>query len=165
MKVQLYVYDISGGFAKNWSSILLGKQIDIVPHTGIVLDNREYFYGSGICEGEPGNCIEISPIKIIDLGCTTKTTKEISKWLHTQVDEWSEEKYHFLRHNCNHFANSVSQFLEVDPVPGWILNIADENLNGNRGRFFKKMILGVVDKTLRLAGGGAEGSNPFGKNH
>ena len=37
VKVQLYVYDLSQGLARTLSMQFLGVQLDIVPHTGIVV--------------------------------------------------------------------------------------------------------------------------------
>ena len=59
MKVQLYIYDLSQGMAKALSPMLLGKQIDGVWHTSIVLHEEggkriEYFYSSGIQKAPAG---------------------------------------------------------------------------------------------------------------
>jgi hypothetical protein len=47
-EVYLHVYDLSMGMARQLAPALLGVQIDIVPHTGVVLGATEYFYGGGI---------------------------------------------------------------------------------------------------------------------
>ena len=46
--VTLHIYDLSGGMAKNMSMGLVGKQIDGIWHTGIVIYGKEFFYGGGI---------------------------------------------------------------------------------------------------------------------
>ena len=53
LAVSLHVYDLSMGMAATMSQQILGRQIDYVPHTGIVLGAgtagaREYFFGGGI---------------------------------------------------------------------------------------------------------------------
>lgn len=47
-KVVLRVYDLSQGMAKVLSPSIIGKQIDGVWHTGIVVYGKEYFYSGGI---------------------------------------------------------------------------------------------------------------------
>lgn len=42
MDVELYVYDLSGGIARQMSASLLGVQIDAVYHTSIVMEGVEY---------------------------------------------------------------------------------------------------------------------------
>ena len=52
--VKLYVYDISNGMARTMSPMFLGKLIEGIWHTGLVVYGKEYFYGGGICSGIPG---------------------------------------------------------------------------------------------------------------
>eukprot|EP00397_Hematodinium_sp_SG-2012_P028008 GEMP01029463.1.p1 GENE.GEMP01029463.1~~GEMP01029463.1.p1 ORF type:complete len:162 (+),score=34.54 GEMP01029463.1:90-575(+) len=141
MKVQLYVYDISKGYAKMMSRILLGKQVDVIPHSGIVVHEKtEYYFGGGVCVGEAGDCIDMKPVEIIDLGESTKTEVELREWLREQRSEWTEEKYDFLDRNCNHFANAICQFLGVREIPSRIVNVAGESLSGNRGNFIRQAL-------------------------
>ena len=51
--VSLHVYDLSGGMAKAMSQQLVGKQIDGIWHTGIVVYGKEYYYGGGISYDAP----------------------------------------------------------------------------------------------------------------
>jgi len=52
-KVELYVYDLSQGMAKNLSMGFLGQQFDGIWHTGIVVFGNEYFYGGGVNKMAP----------------------------------------------------------------------------------------------------------------
>lgn len=52
-KVVVHLYDLSGGMAKVFSPMFLGKQIEGIWHTGIFVYGKEYYYGGGICVGEP----------------------------------------------------------------------------------------------------------------
>ena len=62
--VQAWVYDISQGMARAMSSAIVGKQIDIIPHTGIVFEGKEYFYGGGVCVTDAGQAIALAPCQV-----------------------------------------------------------------------------------------------------
>jgi hypothetical protein len=53
-KVLLYVYDLSGGLARQLSLPLTGKYIEGIWHTSVVVYGREVYYGQGILESVPG---------------------------------------------------------------------------------------------------------------
>jgi hypothetical protein len=64
-KVLLYVYDLSGGLARQLSLPLTGKFIEGIWHTSVVVYGREVYYGQGILESKPGMthvsfCLSIS---------------------------------------------------------------------------------------------------------
>jgi len=59
------------------SPMLLGKKIDLIPHTGIVVFGKEYFFGSGPCVGEPGKTVPVSVSQVLDLGETGKVSEEL----------------------------------------------------------------------------------------
>lgn len=69
-KVQLHVYDLTGGMAKQMSKSFLGIEIEGVWHTGVVVFGKEYFYGGGICWDTPGKTPYGNPFRTIDLGDT-----------------------------------------------------------------------------------------------
>lgn len=52
-KVTLHIYDLSQGMAKVFSPMYLGKQINGIWHTGVVVYGKEYYFGGGICAGVP----------------------------------------------------------------------------------------------------------------
>ncbi|EME30583.1 uncharacterized protein Gasu_20450 [Galdieria sulphuraria] len=52
--VSLHVYDLSQGLARQWSTWILGTQLEGIWHTGIVVYSKEFFYGGGICVERPG---------------------------------------------------------------------------------------------------------------
>ncbi|XP_076264267.1 uncharacterized protein LOC143198737 isoform X2 [Rhynchophorus ferrugineus] len=70
-KVELYIYDLSLGMAAHFSPILIGKKIDGIWHTSIVVYNREYFFGSrGVESCNPGSTALGTPKEIKLLGET-----------------------------------------------------------------------------------------------
>lgn len=64
-KVKLNMYDLSQGMAKQFSPIFLGKQIDAIWHTGIVVYGKEYYFGGGICAGTPKTTVYGYPIEVL----------------------------------------------------------------------------------------------------
>merc|ERR1712154_383339 len=69
--VQAYVYDVTQGMAKSMSMMLVGKQLDLVPHTGIVVFGREYYFGSGPqISDQPGASVPVPVAQKLVLGET-----------------------------------------------------------------------------------------------
>lgn len=58
--VQLHIYDLTSGMAAMMSQLLLGRHIEGVWHTAIVVYGREFFFGGqGIQSCQPVNMITI----------------------------------------------------------------------------------------------------------
>lgn len=45
-RVELYIYDLSQGLASVMSQMLIGRQLDGIWHTSVVVYGREFFFGS-----------------------------------------------------------------------------------------------------------------------
>jgi hypothetical protein len=162
-KVQAYVYDITQGMARQMSMAFIGKQIDIIPHTGIVVFGKEYFFGSGPCIGPPGASIPVPTSQILDLGETSKTCDELEAYINSCLAaEHSAENYNLLSHNCNHYADAVAKFLlDGKGLPPSIVNIAEEALSTPQGQSLRVMIEGM-ERSMRQNMGGGSALNPFG---
>lgn len=64
------LYDLSNGFARLMSQGLLGKHIDGVWHTSVVVNGaEEVYFGQGIQRAVPGTTPHGQPLQIISLGC------------------------------------------------------------------------------------------------
>lgn len=94
-QVQLYVYDLSNGLARQLSPMLLNKQvrvsiciertnhatllrhtflltqIDGIWHTAVVVGGLEYYYGGGVNQSRPGSTPFGQPLQKIHLGYTS----------------------------------------------------------------------------------------------
>lgn len=162
-KVQAYVYDISQGMAAMMGPALVGKPVELVPHTGIVVFGKEYFFGSGPVIGEPGKSVGIPAAKVIDLGETGKTMDELETYINSVLAlEHNEANYNLCNHNCNHYANDVAKFLlDGKGLPDSIVNFADETLNTPQGQQMKVMIENMEKQMRSNMGGGGSGLNPF----
>ena len=100
-KVQLYVYDLSNGLARQLSPMLLNKQVcsrllierhcgtlihsprssmttclqlDGIWHTAIVVGGLEYYYGGGVNQARPGSTPFGQPLQVINLGYAPSQT-------------------------------------------------------------------------------------------
>lgn len=140
--VLLYQYDLTNGLAKTIVKFMTGKDMEAVWHTSIVVFGKEYFYGGGICSGQPKKTPYGLPIKESVFGKTTKTKEELSKFLKEISDDFNYENYHVFKHNCNHFTNEVCKFLCGKPLPDEILS-QEKLLDGTE---FGKWLLPKLEK-------------------
>nr|XP_019817446.1 PREDICTED: desumoylating isopeptidase 1 [Bos indicus] len=60
--VKLYVYDLSKGLARRLSPIMLGKQLEGIWHTSIVVHKDEFFFGSGGISSCPPVSVRPHPV-------------------------------------------------------------------------------------------------------
>jgi hypothetical protein len=81
MDIQLYVYDLSKGLAREVSAAFLGVQIDAIYHTAIVMEGIEYLYDGGIKTAQPGMTHLGKPMKIMELGKTDLPMDVIIEYL------------------------------------------------------------------------------------
>ncbi|KAL5476095.1 hypothetical protein EMCRGX_G026001 [Ephydatia muelleri] len=127
-RVQLYVYDLTKGLAAQLSPLFLGKQIEGVWHTGVVVYGTEYFFGGlGIEYTSPGTLPMLgSPDKKVDLGSTSIPEDVFMDYLYDISSQYFPETYHLLEHNCNHFSNEVAQFLTGNKIPSYISDLPKE---------------------------------------
>ena len=106
-KVIVYQYDLTGGLAKNMSRSFIGKQIDGIWHTAVCVFGKEYFYGGGICIGEPKKTPYGYPVKELDFGYTNKTQADLTAYIKSINSQFTMSTYDVLRHNCNHFTDAA----------------------------------------------------------
>ncbi|OEH75770.1 uba ts-n domain-containing protein [Cyclospora cayetanensis] len=127
--VILRVYDISRGMASRFGSMLLGRPIEGVWHSGIQINELEYFYGGGIIAMVPWEIeanFQMKPSKIETLGTTTKTLEEIRRFVNEVSPRFTADTYDLLHNNCNHFTQEFCQFLLGKSLPQYITNQVQE---------------------------------------
>jgi hypothetical protein len=91
MNVELYVYDLSKGMARNLSAALLGVQIDAIYHTAIVMGGIEYVYDGGVKTVKPGQTHLGKPMQIIQLGETHLPEDVILEYLDSLREIYTAE--------------------------------------------------------------------------
>jgi len=70
-RVLLYIYDLSGGLARSLSPSLIGRQIEGIWHTSVVVFGYEFYYGQGIfVTDRVGQTRYGTPVEIKDMGLT-----------------------------------------------------------------------------------------------
>lgn len=182
MDVQLYVYDLSNGLARNISAALLGIQVDAVYHTAVVFGGVEYTYDGGIKSLEPGKSMG-PPMEIIDLGETNLPmdiimeyldslreiyTAEVRMYLSPQTSCISlltdKQAYEMFTHNCNNFSNDFATFLLGRGIPEYIVNLPDHVLNTPFGRMMKPQIDMFVKERQAKRDGGLVGMGRDGQS-
>ncbi|KAH8104592.1 DUF862-domain-containing protein [Cristinia sonorae] len=127
--VQLYVYDLSNGLAKQLSLQLTGKQIDGIWHTSVVVFGQEIFYGQGICITRPGQSHHGKPLQIVDMGETALDQETFNEYLQEMRSHYTADKYHLLEFNCNSFTNDCVGFLTGGSIPSWISDLPSDFLS------------------------------------
>ncbi|XP_015575912.2 desumoylating isopeptidase 1 [Ricinus communis] len=147
-KVTLNVYDLSQGLARQLSTTFLGKAIEGIWHTGIVVYGNEYYFGGGIQHDPAGRTPYGTPIKVVDLGTTHVPQDVFEQYLQEISPRYTAETYSLLTHNCNNFSNEVAQFLVGAAIPDYIIQLPTEVMNSPMGALIMPMIQNL-EATLR----------------
>ncbi|PQE16840.1 pul domain-containing protein [Rutstroemia sp. NJR-2017a BBW] len=153
MNVQLYVYDLSRGVARNLSGALLGIQIDAVYHTSIVFAGVEYVYDGGVKTVRPGETHLGKPLQILELGKTDLPMDVILEYLESLKSIYTLEAYDLWRHNCNNFSNDFATFLVGQGIPSYITNLPETVLNTPFGRMLQPRLNDYVTLNNMNSGG------------
>ncbi|XP_046959659.1 uncharacterized protein LOC124529791 [Vanessa cardui] len=121
--VDLYIYDLTNGLASVLSPAILGRQIEGVWHTSVVVFEREYFYGgAGVTSCAPGSTQLGAPHQVMRLGTTFVPFPVFNEYIQgLATTTYTAGAYRLLEHNCNHFSDEVSQFACGARVPEHIV--------------------------------------------
>lgn len=147
-KVTLNVYDLSNGLARQLSTSFLGKPIEAIWHTGVVVYGNEYYFGGGIQSSPAGTTPYGRPLRTVELGVTHIPREVFEDYLRDIAPRYTAETYRLLTHNCNNFSHEVAQFLTGAAVPDYILNLPAEVMSSPMGPLIMPMIQNL-ESTLR----------------
>jgi hypothetical protein len=156
-EVHLAVYDLSRGMARSLSGQFLGPNhaIEIIPHTGIVVYGKEYFFGGGIQSDSPGNFRASSglfPISTEFLGRTSVEQHEFEEWCRNCMrnGRWTPQSYDLLERNCNNFTHEAAvEGLKLSRgIPQWILDVPRRFLASPMGQMIRPML-----ESMQVTGG------------
>ncbi|KAF5458227.1 hypothetical protein F2P56_022274 [Juglans regia] len=147
-KVALNVYDLSQGLARQLSTSFLGKAIEGVWHTGVVVYGNEYYFGGGIQHAPAGLTPYGTPMRVVELGVTHVPKDVFEMYLQEISPRYTAETYSLLTHNCNNFSNDVAQFLVGATIPDYILQLPNEVMSSPMGALILPMIQNL-ETTMR----------------
>ena len=157
--VLLYQYDLTNGMATKVAKFMTGKDVEAIWHTSLVVYGNEYFFGGGICIGQPKCTPYGIPIKESVFGKTKKTQEEFEKYLKSIDDKYNEQTYHLINNNCNHFTNDICIFLCGKGLPDDILN-QHKNLSDTAfGKFILEKVQNLSNKNSQIVPNTIEGKN------
>ena len=157
--VTLHVYDISMGAAAGMSQMLLGRRIELIPHTGVVVEGTEYFFGGGI-QALPHRQVPLmfglQPVERLPLGATSRSKDEMRAWLRSVSHLYSQATYDLFANNCNHFSDAFVRFLLPGGpcVPPRIMDVPALVLATPLGAMLGQMMRDMNDRMGRAGGGG-----------
>ena len=157
--VLLYQYDLTNGMATKIAKFMTGKDIEAIWHTSLVVYGNEYFFGGGICIGQPKCTPYGIPIKESVFGKTKKTQEEFEKYLKSIDDKYNEQTYHLINNNCNHFTNDICIFLCGKGLPDEILNQHKSLSDTAFGKFILEKVQNLSNKNSQIVPNTIEGKN------
>lgn len=122
--VELWVYALGDDNTVNLVNSMLGTKIEGFWHTSLVVFDREYYFMGGIQKSIPGTTPFGTPSRKIDFGGTEMTQEQLNHFLSSVNDQFTEETYHIIRNNCNHFSNVLMKQLVDKEIPSYIMEVA-----------------------------------------
>ena len=154
-RVVLRVYDLSNGMARTMSQQFLGMQVDIVPHTGVFVYGREWFFSGGIQSAPSWGMMPMH--EEIVLGQTGVPLEIFAEFIEGVREQYTAATYNLATNNCNHFSNAVVEFLAGVQVPERILNLPEQIMATPMGQAFMPMLAQMGGAMDPLGGGGGGG--------
>ncbi|ODV81326.1 DUF862-domain-containing protein [Suhomyces tanzawaensis NRRL Y-17324] len=142
--VKVYVYDLSHGLAAVYSPMVLGTTIEAIYHTSVVVYNKEHYINAGIQVSPPGTTKYGLPIEVIDMGDTFIGPEIFDEFLE-ELRNHDHNKYHasnydIFDNNCNHFSNTVVEFLVGRSLDDRIVTLPQKVLATPNGQMLRQML-------------------------
>lgn len=162
-EVVAHVYDISGGMAHNCSQQMIGRYMELLPHTGIVVFGQEYYYSQDTAVCDPGKSLPSPVRKTLRLGRTSKTKADLETFLEQIKAEYTSTSYNFLTHNSCHYADAVAKFLLDDGtgLPKDLVSLLEDMNSTPQGQQMAA-VLSQMESSMRGQRGGQSFFSPNG---
>ncbi|KAI4799103.1 hypothetical protein KUCAC02_019224 [Chaenocephalus aceratus] len=144
--VKLYIYDMSRGMARQLSPLMLGRQLDGIWHTAIVIHGKEFFFvGQGINNCPPGSTPlgQLAP-SLIWAPLRVSAELFMEYLMSLAVSTYGQDTYNLFEHNCNTFSDEVAQFLTGKKIPSYITDLPSDVLSTPFGQILRPLLDSVV---------------------
>eukprot|EP00397_Hematodinium_sp_SG-2012_P008344 GEMP01008402.1.p1 GENE.GEMP01008402.1~~GEMP01008402.1.p1 ORF type:complete len:608 (+),score=102.51 GEMP01008402.1:98-1921(+) len=137
--VELLLYDLSNGFSKNFSLLLMGRSFEAIYHTGVICCGMEYWYGGSVFQNDPPmskyfgeplmesnlglqdseyKALAARGLKVVRVGYTLYNKQEILRYLNQVLaKKYTQSTYDVLNHNCNTFSDEFIYYLTGKHIP------------------------------------------------
>jgi hypothetical protein len=142
--VSLYRYDLSHGMARSMGPMLIGRPLEGIWHTSIVVFGKEYYFDGGVgivADANPGRTRFGTPYRTEVLGQTSKRQEEFFAWTQRQrTSGFGPNDYHLLQNNCNSFSDAASMFLLGRHIPQDVLDMIPTLLATPVGQMLRPML-------------------------
>lgn len=140
----------------------MGKTIDALYHTGIVVFGQEFWFGGGISSGSPGRTHFGVPLEVIELGMTEVPQEIFFEWLRgVGTNNFSSTSYDLMRNNCNTFTDQAAHFLVGKGIPEKISRMCDEIMASPLGAMISPMLENMSQAQQQSLGGHSEQPVPW----
>jgi hypothetical protein len=146
-EVVLHVYDLSMGWAKKLSLSVVGKQLDGIWHTGVVVFGTEFFWGGELVTMPAGRTVYGTPTRQVRLGTTHIPRDVVMQFVDGLRPRYTPATYSLLSNNCNSFSNELSVFLTGSPIPPDIVGLPQEFLATPVGAALRPIILRLEEQS------------------
>ncbi|GLC39737.1 hypothetical protein PLESTM_000934700 [Pleodorina starrii] len=159
-KVLLYVYDLTNGLARSLSPMLLGRQVDAIYHTGVVVGGVEYFFGGGVQRCIAGQTPFGAPLRTVELGVTHIPKDVREEMLADLSTRFMPQDYNLITKNCNHFSNAWSELLTGNPIPDEYVSQAQQILQSPLGQMLLPMMEQMEQRYGNVTATGFQAPSP-----
>eukprot|EP00811_Abedinium_folium_P013914 NODE_2294_length_2245_cov_9.914070.p1 GENE.NODE_2294_length_2245_cov_9.914070~~NODE_2294_length_2245_cov_9.914070.p1 ORF type:complete len:728 (+),score=171.90 NODE_2294_length_2245_cov_9.914070:87-2186(+) len=145
-EVTLHLYDISRGAMQAVSLWLLGRHVEGLWHSGLVVFGKEYFFSGDAVHDSPGQTIFGNPAKIVPLGNTLWSEGELHRHIvHELKPRFNRETYDAVGNNCNHFTDRLCQYLLGKNLPDEVVRQPEILLSSGAAHLLRP----ILNKWLR----------------
>lgn len=108
--VRVLCYDLTRGFAASLGRTVIGRDVEAIWHTGVLVFGREYFFGNGVevvGEGQFSTMMGLQASRTLEMGATGVSRELFDAWVADQrTQDFAPSTYHVINHNCNHFTGA-----------------------------------------------------------
>jgi len=122
-RVLATIYEI-GGPLTGVLSTSVAKKLPLIPHVGIRVHGKEYFYSDHIEYRSVPVMEEMlgdRPQVTLDLGPCTMSADEVQGVVDTLESDWTADDYHVFDKNCVHFSEVLAARISEGGVPRQLL--------------------------------------------